>query len=101
LGNFGLSMLVRPPGVAAPALGFIFLIGLVGLGLKSLELKLSPKRRRRRWRDDRRSSPSASVLPFQQNRARDAADQLRIVMKADLKPQPLLNNKPGGQTANQ
>ena len=31
------------------------------------------------------------VVPFQREKLPDAADQLRTVMKADLKPQPLLN----------
>jgi hypothetical protein len=50
--------------------------------------------RRKRWRGGRRGgwqSAGGKVLPFQADRQLDAADQLRIVMKADFKPQPLLN----------
>jgi hypothetical protein len=46
---------------------------------------------RRKWQ--RRTGQRGKVLPFERGRERvpDAADQLRMVMKADFKAQPLLN----------
>jgi hypothetical protein len=67
---------------------------VLGLAFKWVELRLRPRgRRRQRYWNNRR----AQVLPFPPRhdplpaRVPDAADQLRTVMKAEFKAQPLLN----------
>jgi len=45
--------------------------------------------RRRKWQG--RKQRDSKVLPFERERVPDAADQLRTVMRADFKAQPLLN----------
>jgi hypothetical protein len=67
---------------------------VLGLALKWVELRFRPRgRRRQRYWHNRR----AQVLPFAPRhdplpaRVPDAADQLRTVMKAEFKAQPLLN----------
>ncbi|HXH53383.1 MAG TPA: DUF2726 domain-containing protein [Sphingomicrobium sp.] len=78
-----------------------YFIGLMAfvVALKVLEARFIPKKRRR-WRNRGNSHwqkrGGGRVLPFQPNRdftgtAPDAADQLRTVMQADFKAQPLLN----------
>jgi hypothetical protein len=64
---------------------FIFALNL-------LEAKFGGKRRGR-WRQRSRHWKSGRdrPVPFQPSRAPDAADQLRTVMRADFKAQPLLN----------
>ena len=44
---------------------------------------------RRKWQ--RRNGSRGKVVPFERERVPDAADQLRTVMKAEFKPQRLLN----------
>lgn len=91
-----LSMLWSAFGQALPYL--VFLAAFV-IALKLLEAKFSSKPRGRKWRGDRRDwrQRGDKVLPFQPrhdalpDRVPDAADQLRTVMKADFKPQALLN----------
>ena len=45
--------------------------------------------KRRNWQQ--REGGRGKVVPFEREKVPDAADQLRIVMKADFKPQRLLN----------
>ena len=76
----------------------VFVIAFI-IALTWLEAKFNPKRRGRRWRGDRRNwrSRGDKVLPFQPrhdplpDQVPDAADQLRTVMNAEFKVQPLLN----------
>ena len=90
------SMLKSAFGDALPYLVFL---GAFVIALKWLEAKFSPKRRGRRWSGDRRRWQSRSGTQFAVHprhdplldRAPDAADQLRTVMRADFKPQALLN----------
>jgi hypothetical protein len=90
-----ISMLKSAVDQALPYL--VFLAAFV-IALKWLEAKFTLKRRGRRWRADHRGWHSQEkVLPFQPrhdalpHRALDAADQLRTVMRAEFKAQPLLN----------
>ena len=92
------SMMDKVWSDALPALPYFLGILAFIFALQLLEAKFSPKRRRRwrrtpRWDDSRRGSvyplrPRHDALP---GRATDPADQLRTVMKADFKPQALLN----------
>ena len=79
------------------ALPYVIPIVLFVIALAWIEGKLKRKRRRR-WRGLRwEKTDRGKVYPFQPKpdallaRAMDAADQLRAVMRADFKPQPLLN----------
>ncbi len=71
------------------SLGLVILLLFVG-GFAGMQLQkfLWQMRRsnRRQWQDRR-----GKVLPFERERIPDAADQLRTVMKAEFKAQPLLN----------
>src|SRR6185295_7169230 len=73
--------------VNRPALliAILFIGALIGIQIE----RFVRWENRRRWQRRR----GGKVLPFEvpQERAPDAADQLRIVMKADFKAQPLLN----------
>jgi hypothetical protein len=76
-----------------PVVPFFFFAVVVLFAFKVLEAKFAPKKRgrRRTWQTAR-----GTVVPFRSpqavaDRVPDAADQLRIVMKAEFKPQPLLN----------
>lgn len=75
---------------AAPALPYFIGILAFVVTLNVLEQRFG---RRGPWRGRGRNRQwqRGKVLPFQEDRARHAADQLRIVMTADFKPQPLLN----------
>lgn len=76
----------------------VFVIVFI-IALTWLEAKFNPKRRGRRWRGNRRNwqSRGGKVLAFQPrhdplpDQVPDAADQLRTVMNAEFKVQPLLN----------
>src|SRR5687768_18543965 len=72
---------------------FIFLLVVV-IAFKVLEAKLG-RRKGGRWRRSARwdASRRDKALPFQAPRDKilDAADQLRMVKRADFKAQPLLN----------
>jgi hypothetical protein len=91
-----LAMLWSAFGQALPYL--VFLAAFV-IALKWLEAKFMPKRRGRKWRGNRRSWPQQSdkVVGFRPkhdalpDQVPDAADQLRTVMNAEFKVQPLLN----------
>lgn len=83
----------------AQALPYLVFLTAFVIALKWLEAKFMPKRRGRKWRGDRRPwrqqgdkvvafRPKHDTLP---DRVPDAADQLRTVMRADFKAQPLLN----------
>lgn len=76
----------------------VFVIVFI-IALTWLEAKFNPKRRGRRWRGNRRNwqSRGGKVLAFQPrhdplpDQVPDAADQLRTVMNAEFKVQPLFN----------
>jgi hypothetical protein len=77
------------------ALPYLVFLAAFVFALKWLEAKFTPKKRRRwrgasRWDKSRggQFQPRHDPLP---GRATDPADQLRTVMKADFKPQALLN----------
>ena len=80
------------------ALPYLIFLGVFLAAFKWLEAKFNPKKRGRwrrssRWDRSRRGEvhqfpPKHDALP---DRAMDAADQLRTVMKAEFKAQPLLN----------
>lgn len=79
------------------ALPFVIPVILFVIGLAWIEGKLK-RRRRGRWRGSRwERADRGKAYPFQPkhdappDRAMDAADQLRAVMRADFKPQALLN----------
>ena len=80
------------------ALPYLVFLAAFVVALKWLEGKFTPKKRRR-WRGSSRwdKSRGAKVYPFQPKhdalpgKIPDAADQLRTVMRADFKPQALLN----------
>lgn len=82
--------------MSANASWLIFLVVFV-FALKALEAKFMPKKRR--WQRSSRwdQGERGKVYPFQPkhdgqpDRAPDAADQLRTVMNAEFRPQPLLN----------
>ena len=84
-----------PPEIAAllekPILLFaiLFVGGIVGINIE----KFARWQNRRAW--ERRTGRRGKVLPFEKSAATpklpDAADQLRTVMRADFKAQPLLN----------
>lgn len=87
------STLAQQVASAVPII--IGILAFIG-ALKFLEQRFGS--RKRRWRGRRQDWRSrGSVVPFQSSngvaldRVPDAADQLRIVMKADFKPQALLN----------
>lgn len=87
------STLAQQVASAVPII--IGILAFIG-ALKFLEQRFGS--RKRRWRGRRQDWRSrGSVVPFQSrngaalDRVPDAADQLRIVMKADFKPQSLLN----------
>lgn len=86
-----LEMLSRALSHVAPLLPlFIFALVFV-VALKLLEAKFS---RKKRGRGRRRNGGYWRYQPRQDrppDRVPDAADQLRTVMQADFKPQPLLN----------
>ena len=90
-----LSMLWSALSQNASLLIFLFVFAIA---FKLLEAKLFPKRRGR-WRRSSRweKSRGAKVYPFAPrhdalpDRVPDAADQLRTVMNAEFKAQPLLN----------
>ena len=63
----------------------LFVGGVVGIYVE----KFVRWQNRQKWL--RRKGRRGEVLPFERERVPDAADQLRIVMKAEFKPQPLLN----------
>lgn len=81
------------------ALPYLVFLAVFAIALKWLEASFIPKRRGRKWRGNRRGwhSNSGRVFAFQPKhdavpgKLPDAADQLRTVMKADFKAQPLLN----------
>ncbi len=92
--NEYLVMLKNGLAEAAPVLPyFVFILALI-FALYFIEAKFGQKTRGR-WRRSSRwaSSPRDKVLPFEAPRDKilDAADQLRTVMRADFKAQPLLN----------
>jgi hypothetical protein len=67
---------------------FVLFVGaMIGIGIE----KFVRWDNRRKWQ--RRQERRGKVVPFQPTKEKvpDAADQLRIVMKADFKAQPLLN----------
>lgn len=68
-------------------IGLLFIGALIGIQIE----KFVRWDNRRKWQ--RRRGQSGKVLPFDAKRQPvvDAADQLRMVMKADFKAQPLLN----------
>ena len=80
------------------ALPYLIFLGVFLVAFKWLEAKFSPKKRGRwrrssRWDRSRRGEvhqfpPKHDALP---DRAMDAADQLRTVLRAEFKAQPLLN----------
>ena len=74
-----------------PAIMLLFVGVLAGMQLQKIVWQLRPKRRRN-WNDRRGKvldfKPRHDALPA---KSVDAADQLRTVMKADFKAQPLLN----------
>jgi len=77
------------------ALPYLVFLAAFVVALKWLEAKFTPKKRRRwqggsRWGKSQggQFQPRHDPLP---GRAPDAADQLRTVMKAEFKAQPLLN----------
>jgi len=80
------------------ALPYLVFLAAFLIALKLLEAKFSPKKRGR-WRraSGWNKTGRGKVYPFQPKhdllpgRAMDAADQLRTVMRADFKPQALLN----------
>ena len=87
-----ISMLSDTFARALPALPYFIGILVFIFALKVLEAKFG-RRKRRRWRRssnwERRSfQPRQDPLPA---KVPDAADQLRTVMRAEFKPQPLLN----------
>jgi hypothetical protein len=65
----------------------LFVGAMIGIGIE----KFVKWDNRRKWQ--RRQERRGKVVPFQpvKEKIPDAADQLRIVMKADFKPQALLN----------
>lgn len=77
---------------------FLIFVVVFVIALTVLEAKFNPKRRGH-WRRSSRwdKSRGGKVYPFQPrhdalpDRVSDAADQLRTVMKAEFKPQALLN----------
>ena len=77
---------------------FLIFVVVFVVALTVLEAKFNPKRRGH-WRRSSRwdKSRGGQVYPFQPrhdalpDRVPDAADQLRTVMRADFKPQALLN----------
>ena len=93
-----LSMLWSAFEKVAPSLFYMFLIVAFIVAMKVLEAKFGrkkggPWRRSARWQDKRRGNgqpfpPKHDPFP---RRVPDAADQLRTVMQADFKAQPLLN----------
>lgn len=92
-----LSMLVTALGHLVPVLPYFAGLLVVVLALKVMEAKLV-RARRRRWKDSsawgrgRGTSASFDTSPVPlPNKVPDAADQLRTVMQAEFKPQPLLN----------
>src|SRR5687768_2904215 len=86
-----LSMLWSALSQSAPLL---LLLLVFVIAVKVLEAKFGRKKRGRWQRSSRwDASGRDKVLPFQPPRDKilDAADQLRTVMRADFKAQPLLN----------
>ena len=78
-----------PPEIVALAIAFVIGV-LAGVQLE----KMNTRERRAKWM--RRKNRDGQVLPFKPKpdavpKVPDAADQLRTVMKADFKPQRLLN----------
>ena len=65
----------------------LFVGAMIGIGIE----KFDRWQKRRKWQQ--RQERRGKVVPFQPPKEKipDAADQLRIVMKADFKAQPLLN----------
>jgi hypothetical protein len=88
-----LAMLWEALGHLGPVVPYLLFLLVFGLAVKVLEAKYG-RRKRGRWQ---RSSRSDQANEFRSrhdafpNRAPDAADQLRTVMQADFKAQPLLN----------
>jgi hypothetical protein len=70
----------------------VLFVGVVSIAYKILMLRLFP--RKRRWRGRGRKGGANLIRPRHDalpDRVPDAADQLRTVMRADFKAQPLLN----------
>ncbi len=82
------------PLLAVLSVGFLFGVALEKLARKQ---NLAKWRRRNAWRSDNKGRNSISLRTIDGGKPADplavAADQLRTVMKADFKPQPLLNRK--------
>jgi hypothetical protein len=80
-----------PPELAeliGTPVGLIFILCagvLIGIGLE----KFARWQNRQKWQ--RRNGKRGRIVPFERQRVPDAADQLRTVMKAEFKPQRLLN----------
>jgi Protein of unknown function (DUF2726) len=80
-----------------PALPYLVFLAAFVFALKVLEAKFMPKKRRWRRSSRRDKGERGKVYPFRPkhdalpDQVPDAADQLRTVMSAEFKAQPLLN----------